>query len=464
MIRNRKRNQAKLTLRNKENIHKQLIKTTTMKKILLFLALTLPVLAVAQPKNSEEAKNAIEKALSDSKNEKKALKASTWVSLSDAYLNAYDVPTLNLLPNTPQTEVKLFLKGQQVISNETRKGTEGEYSVDVYADKDLYYNHDGILEFWVITKPVVENALQSSMDALLKANALETKDAKKKEYVVKAETIHQKFYNEALSCYLMGDTKDASYLFEETAKSANNKILNKVDSSSLYYTALMAGISGEKERAIEFYKKCIGIGFTSQGSVYSNLAEEYKQMGDTLSCKETLEKGFAENPESQGILVGLINYYITSGDEPVKLFDLLHAAQENEPTNASLYYVEGDVYKKLGNTEKAIEFFKKSTEIDPSYVFGTLNIGILYYEQAVDLQSAASEELDDTKYNKLMEQFEASLEKAIEPFEEAFNMTNDNELKIAVAEYLKNIYFRFRSKGPDYQASYEKYNKFITGE
>ncbi len=435
-----------------------------MKKILLFLALTLPVLAVAQPKNSEEAKNAIEKALSDSKNEKKALKASTWVSLSDAYLNAYDVPTLNLLPNTPQTEVKLFLKGQQVISNETRKGTEGEYSVDVYADKDLYYNHDGILEFWVITKPVVENALQSSMDALLKANALETKDAKKKEYVVKAETIHQKFYNEALSCYLMGDTKDASYLFEETAKSANNKILNKVDSSSLYYTALMAGISGEKERAIEFYKKCIGIGFTSQGSVYSNLAEEYKQMGDTLSCKETLEKGFAENPESQGILVGLINYYITSGDEPVKLFDLLHAAQENEPTNASLYYVEGDVYKKLGNTEKAIEFFKKSTEIDPSYVFGTLNIGILYYEQAVDLQSAASEELDDTKYNKLMEQFEASLEKAIEPFEEAFNMTNDNELKIAVAEYLKNIYFRFRSKGPDYQASYEKYNKFITGE
>ena len=32
---------------------------------------------------------------------------------------------------------------------------------------------------------------------------------------------------------------------------------------------------------------------------------------------------------------------------------------------------------------------------------------------------------------------------------------------MACAEYLKNIYFRFREKGADYQTNHEKYNKYV---
>ena len=56
---------------------------------------------------------------------------------------------------------------------------------------------------------------------------------------------------------------------------------------------------------------------------------------------------------------------------------------------------------------------------------------------------------------------EQALEDAIIPFEKAFALTNDKDLQIGTAEYLKQIYFRFRDKKDDYLKAYEKYNKFL---
>ena len=53
-------------------------------------------------------------------------------------------------------------------------------------------------------------------------------------------------------------------------------------------------------------------------------------------------------PQSQGVLIGLINYYINSGENTDRLFELISAAKSNEPNNASLYYVEGNVNLHLG--------------------------------------------------------------------------------------------------------------------
>jgi hypothetical protein len=57
-----------------------------------------------------------------------------------------------------------------------------------------------------------------------------------------------------------------------------------------------------------------------------------------------------------------------------------------------------------------------------------------------------------------------TLEKAIEPFEESFAKTDDPELKMAIAEYLKNIYFRLREKNPDYEGLSKKYEAILKGE
>jgi tetratricopeptide (TPR) repeat protein len=205
-------------------------------------------------------------------------------------------------------------------------------------------------------------------------------------------------------------------------------------------------------------------GFFNDGNVYSNLADLYKAEDNADLAMKTLEDGFAKFPNNQAILVGLINHYLETGTEPDKLFTLLHNAQANDPKNASLFYVEGDAYKKLGDYDKAIELYDKSSSVDPEYIYGVLNKGLLYYDRAVETQEKASLEMDDAKYAKLVDELNGYLEQALEPFEKAFEMAKDADIKTAVADYLKNIYYRFRDKGANYQSSYEKYDKFLKGE
>ena len=173
------------------------------------------------------------------------------------------------------------------------------------------------------------------------------------------------------------------------------------------------------------------------------------------------ENGFSKYPTNQSILVSLINAYLESNDDPNKILDLIKKAQENEPANASLYYAEGNVWKNLKEMEKALACYQKSIETDPNYYYGSFAIGAAYYDRAVDIQTKATEEMDDAKYEALVKQLEENLEAAIVPFESCFSICPDQEIKMVVAEYLKNIYFRFREKSEEYKANYEKFNSFL---
>ena len=115
----------------------------------------------------------------------------------------------------------------------------------------------------------------------------------------------------------------------------------------------------------------------------------------------------------------------------------------------------------LGDTEAAIAAYEESNKVDPNYEYGFIGIGILYYNQALDLQTKAQEELDDAKYMALVEEFETALKNAIDPFEKAYEVSKNNDIRVNIAEYLKNIYYRFRDQSPEYQAKYEKYDQVV---
>ena len=198
------------------------------------------------------------------------------------------------------------------------------------------------------------------------------------------------------------------------------------------------------------------------GDVHSTLAESYKASGDTLKAKDVLAAGFTKYPTSQSILVSLINIYQESNDDPNKILDLIKVAQSNEPSNASLYYAEGNIYKKMGEYAKAYAAYDKSQSVDPNYFFAPFAKGDCYYSEALDYQNKANYERDDAKYEEYIKLMEAALENAIEPFEKAFSITQDKDFQVACAEYLKNIFFRFRDKSEEYKAKYDKYNDFTS--
>lgn len=434
-----------------------------MKRILIALAVLLAVqVADAQVKTPEAAKKAVESAKAAAENPKKATKVATWTKLADSYLDAYNAPVGNAWVGATKQELALLMGNEKPVSAENVELGGQPLVKESYENKDLYFNSNGQLVMINVTKPVYEDALAQAVAAYKKAYEVDVKKSKLKDINAGLNSIAEKYLNDGMNSYQLGDLKGASELFGLAAEAAATEPLCKVDTTSIYNAGFTAWMVQDYERAKKFFEKCLDVKYYYEdGEVFAKLADVYKNTGDPKKGMEILESGFVMFPQSQSILIGLINYYLENNENPDRLFELIGMAKKNEPNNASLYYVEGNIHKQLGNNEKAIESYYKCVDINPDYEFGFIGAGILYYELAVKLSEEASNEYDDAKYMALVEQFEKALHDAIDPFEKAFAISKDNSLKVNIAEYLKNIYYRFSSDGDEYMNGYKKYNEVV---
>lgn len=428
-----------------------------MKKILLALAVLASMqVANAQVKSAADAKKAVEAAETAASNEKKAIKTATWIKLGQEYVKAYDAPTGNIIPGSSKTELALMMGSEKPVSTEAVEIQGTPYTKEVYADKNLYFNANGQLAVIEVTKPVYADALEKAIAAYQKAYDLDASHAKSKDIAAAFDLIGQKYNTEAYNKYTLGDLASASKYFEKAAEVEALAPLSKIDTTSIYNAGFTAWATKDMSKAKELFEKCYNLGYYYEGGeVFAKLADV-----DTLNTKKYLEEGFEKFPQSQSILIGLINYYLKSNESTDRLFELLDKAKANEPNNASLFYVEGNIRSQLGDTENAVKAYRKCAEINPEYEYGFIGEGTMYYNKAIEVQTKAQDELDDTKYMALVKEFEEDLKACIPAFEKAFEVTKSEQVKAGVAEYLKNAYYRFRDEGADYKAGYEKYSTY----
>lgn len=425
-----------------------------MKKILLALAMFAAIqVADAQVKSAADVKKSVEAAEAATQNVKKAVKTATWLKLGQEYVKAYDAPTGNILPGSNKTELTLMMGSEKPVSSEEVTVNNERYTKDVYADKNLYFNQNGQLVIIEVTKPVYEDALERAVKAYQKAYELDEKHAKDKDVAAAFDYIGQKYVTEAFNKYTFGDVATASKLFEKAADVEALAPLSKIDTSVIYNAGFTAMAAKDNERALKFFKRCYDLGYYYEGGeVFARLAEV-----DTLNTKSYLEEGFSKFPQSQSILIGLINYYLKNNEDPETLFGLLDKAKANEPNNASLFYVEGNIRAQLGQIDKAVVAYEECAKINPEYEYGYIGEGTMFYNRAIELQTKAQEEIDDAKYMALVKEFEESLKSCIAPFEKAFEITKDANIKAGIASYLKNAFYRFREESAENQTKYEKY-------
>lgn len=425
-----------------------------MKKILLALAMFAAIqVADAQVKSAADVKKSVEAAEAATQNVKKAVKTATWLKLGQEYVKAYDAPTGNILPGSNKTELTLMMGSEKPVSSEEVTVNNERYTKDVYADKNLYFNQNGQLVIIEVTKPVYEDALERAVKAYQKAYELDEKHAKDKDVAAAFDDISKKYVTEAFNKYTFGDVATASKLFEKAADVEALAPLSKIDTSVIYNAGFTAMAAKDNERALKFFKRCYDLGYYYEGGeVFARLAEV-----DTLNTKKYLEEGFSKFPQSQSILIGLINYYLKNNEDPETLFGLLDKAKANEPNNASLFYVEGNIRAQLGQIDKAVVAYEECAKINPEYEYGYIGEGTMFYNRAIELQTKAQEEIDDAKYMALVKEFEESLKSCIAPFEKAFEITKDANIKAGIASYLKNAFYRFREESAENQTKYEKY-------
>ena len=433
-----------------------------MKKILIALALIFSLqIADAQVKSPSDAKRAVDAAEAAAANPKKAAKVATWTKLAEAYMSAYLAPAGSAWVGASQQDIQLIMANEKPISSESVVISGEQYTKQIYETRNYYFNGAGILSIIEVTAPVIDNPLGKALDAYVKAYSVDAKKSKTDDIAAGIKNVSSKYLEEGMNKYMLGDLNAASINFEKAADAAATEPCSSIDSIALYNAGFTAWMTQNYERAKGFFEKCVEIKYYENGESFAKLADCYAKLEDKEAAKATLENGFTEFPQSQSILIGLINFYIESGDNPERLFTLLDEAKKNEPNNASLYYVEGNIYSELGNREKALASYAKCAEINPEYEYGFIGAGIMLYNEALELQEKAQNELDDEKYMKLVDEFESVLMQAIEPFESAYKVCKNDEVKVNIAEYLKNIYYRFRDKDAKYDESYKIYDEVV---
>lgn len=433
-----------------------------MKKIFVVLAIAGAMISAAnvnaQVKSVGAVRSAVESAQKAAADAKKATKAATWVKLGQTLVEAYNAPMGNGWIGATDQELALVMSGTKPSAEEQVTVNGQPMLKRVYDTMNYYFNEQGQLSLIEVTKPIYEDALEQAVEAFKKAAALDEKGQKTKDIVDGINSIVEKFNNAAYNEYSFGKLSSASKLFQKAFDASNAVAGANVDLDALYNAGFTAAGAGEYESAKACFEKCIANGYEGDnGDAYTKLADVEDKLGNTEASKEILENAFVKFPQSQGILIGLINYYMTSGENTDRLFKLIADAKANEPENASLYYVEGQIHEKLGDFDAAIKAYDDCIAVNPAYAHGYIGKGLLWWNKAVELQEAASLEMDNNKWQKLSEEFDVALRSCVDPFEKAFETTNDPEIKVGIAEYLKNVCFRFREEGGDWAAKYEKY-------
>ena len=417
----------------------------------------------AQVKSLDAAKAAVESAQAAADNAKKATKVATWIKLGQSYMDAYSAPQGAAWVGANKAELALILRGQKVLSSETVNIGGKDYVKDSYATCDYYYDGD-VLSIIDVTKPVYEDALDKALKAYAKAAEVDPKGTKTKDIVTAIKGIAEKYNNDAYNQYSLGDYLAASKLFEKAVEASGTAPVSQLDTNGIYNAGFTAHAGGDYEKAKSLFRKCIDYGYyANDGDAFAKLADVMTKLGDAEASKEVLEEGFKAFPQSQSILIGLINYYEASGKDTDRLFELIDEAKKNEPNNASLYYVEGNIRKQLGDFEGAQKAYLDCANVNPAYEFAYIGLGVLLYDKAVAVQEEANNEFDDAKYMKLVADFEKYLKGCVEPFEKAIEISSDDSVKSGVAEFLKNACYRFRDDA-EYGAKYEKYSKMAAGE
>jgi tetratricopeptide (TPR) repeat protein len=267
-------------------------------------------------------------------------------------------------------------------------------------------------------------------------------------------------YNKGYDAYKSGDLASASKFFNQVFdvipydKENNlkrNNITVDVVNKMLY---LVAKKGNDTEQQKVYLQKLIDARF-NEPAIYASMSRLYLEQKDTAKALSYIESGKKIFEDYLPLMEMESNIYIAQGkiDE---LITKLGQDIEVIPDNEMLYYRRGLLHQNKGNTEKAEADYKKAIELKPDFLDATYSLGILYFNQAVDLTKAANAAKTNDEAVKGKEKYEAKFKQAQPYFEKAKELNakkteEDLSLYSHTLNSLKQIYVRTNQM--------EKYNE-----
>ena len=418
-----------------------------MKRISLFL-ITLLIFAgfslkAQAPAGSTSAlnytglENKLKKSDAEIQDPKKNTKAKTWTSRSNLLVDIYNINNDVLRKGMDAVNVKLFYKEPKEIQTFQQGGDKIENYI--YERVTLTFIN-GLLDTWTETVKIHPDPLgeaQKAIDEAVKLNADSKANTDIKDAIIAVKAALE---TEAVMAYEKKNFKASHAAFMQILNLNKQPVMdNVVDTLIMYYGGRAALENQDYKEADRLFEEAAANKYEDP-FLYVFRKQSYFAGGDTAAGVKIITEGFNKYPDNQSIMIEIINYYLVSNQSEEAL-KLLAKAKTTDPENVSYPFAEGTLYDKMNNFDEAERAYKVCIEMKPDFFDATYNLGVLYFNKAVKIYEEASKISDNTEYEKIKNEGDIMLLKAV-PYMEKANQIDPADR--SSLETLKTIFYRLK--------------------
>lgn len=213
-----------------------------------------------------------------------------------------------------------------------------------------------------------------------------------------------------------------------------------------YYATLAADRVGDKDAVMKYAQYALKDKENGQFAMQL-LTDAYKAKGDTAKWVEKLQEGIVKFPENQYFFANLVDYY-SSSNQNDKVMQFADDMLAKDPNNKLYLYVKACLYHDMKDYEKAIEFYKKTLDIDPAYAEACSNLGLVYLLQAQEYADKAPADINDPNYATAQAEIKKFYEAAKPYYEKARELKPDQ--KDLWLQGLYRVYYNL-NMGPEFE-------------
>ncbi len=287
--------------------------------------------------------------------------------------------------------------------------------------------------------------LKMAADALLKVEALKPAGANVLTLLNLTQALRVALVNGAI------DDQNAKAYMKASEKLFLSYTVSKQDTADLYFAAANAINAKNYDKAIEYYQNLVDLGYTGidisnpesksrRGDILRNMVLIYLAQGKDEEAKSMIAKARKENPDDVSLLNAEAELAYKTGD--MELYNkLMEEVVAKDPSNPQVYFNIGVSSKKIGDSQKAEEYYKKAIELRPDYPEANINMAALILEPEAamidEMNALGTSSADFKKYDELEAQKNALYKKAVPYLEVALKSRPDD---VNLARTLMNIY------------------------
>ncbi|MDN4165099.1 hypothetical protein QWY31_06280 [Cytophagales bacterium LB-30] len=178
---------------------------------------------------------------------------------------------------------------------------------------------------------------------------------------------------------------------------------------------------------------------------YLNMALE--RPFETLEC---LERGLVYYPEVYDLHVARLNA-LSKFERYEELSPIIEDFIVEHPDNVDVLLLAGSVFEKMQKLTSGIQYFNKAESVyqqiialDSGHFEASYNLGVLYYNEAVDLVNKNDLETDIEELTLILEKSTRLFEMALPLLRSIYNPNNPN---VKLLGALQAIYYNLNMKG-----------------